>query len=117
MERRVHGGLVVLLLVRDCSIKVLRRHAAAEGTVHAGYPAGSVLPIGLVLFACLAVYVIPRSSAVGAILLTGYLGGATATLVRVSNPLFAFSVGVGVRIWAGPFLRNERPRTLIPVRK
>ena len=82
-----------------------------------GYPAGSVLPIGLVLFACLAVYVIPRTSVLGAILLTGYLGGATATVVRMSNPLFAVPVGVSVLVWARLFLRDERLRTLIPVRK
>ena len=117
MERRGRGGLVALLLVRDCSIKVLRRRAAVEGTAHAGYPAGSVLPLELVLFACLAVYVIPRTSILGAILLTGYLGGATATAVRMSSPMFAFPVGVGVLVWAGLFLRDERLRTLIPVRK
>jgi DoxX-like family len=74
--------------------------AAVEGSVQAGYPAGLVLPIGVVLFACLAVYVIPRTAVLGAILLTGYLGGATATLVQMSNPLFAFPVGVGVLVWA-----------------
>jgi hypothetical protein len=91
--------------------------AALEGAIQAGYPAGLVLPIGLVLFAWLAVYVITRTSRLGAILLTGYLGGATATLVRTSNPSFAFPVGVGVAVWAGLFLRDERLHTLIPVRK
>jgi len=69
------------------------------------------------LFACLAVYAIPRTSILGAVLLTGYLGGATASLMRMSNPLFAFPVGFGVLVCAGLFLRDEGLRTLIPVRK
>jgi len=114
---RIISALIIVLLVFDGAIKVLRVPAAVQGAVQAGYPAGLVLPIGVVLFACLAVYAIPRTSILGAILLTGYLGGATATVVRMSNPLFAMPVGVGVLVWAGLFLRDERLRALIPVRK
>ncbi len=114
---RIISGLVVLLLVFDGAIKALGLPVAVEGAVQARYPAGLVLPIGVVLFACLAVYVIPQTSILGAILLTGYLGGATATVMRMSNPMFAFPVGVGVLVWDGLFLRDERLRTLIPVRK
>ncbi len=92
----------------------MERHGRGSG---GRISAGLVLPIGVVLFACLAVYVIPRTSVLGAILLMGYLGGATATVVRMSNPLFAFPVVVGVLVWAGLFMRDERLRTLIPVRK
>ena len=77
---------------------------------------GLVVPIGIVLLACIAVYLIPRTSVLGAILLTGYLGGATATQVRLENPWFLFPVGVGVLIWGGLFLRDDRLRALIPVR-
>jgi DoxX-like protein len=89
---------------------------AVEGTARLGYPVGLVVPIGIVLLACIAVYLIPRTSVLGAILLTGYLGGATATQVRLENPWFLFPVGVGVLIWGGLFLRDDRLRALIPVR-
>jgi hypothetical protein len=114
---RVISTLVVLFLVFDGTIKALRLPAVVDGSVKAGYPAGTVLPIGLVLLACVVVYVIPRTSILGAILLTGYLGGATATMVRMSNPWFGFPAGFGALVWAGLFLRDERLRTLIPVRK
>jgi hypothetical protein len=114
---RILTTLVVLFLVFDGTVKALKLPAVVAGSVQAGYPAGEVMPIGVVLLACVAIYVIPRTSILGAILLTGYLGGATATMVRMSNPLFALPVGFGVLVWAGLFLRDERLRTLIPVRK
>ena len=89
---------------------------AVEGTARLGYPVGLVVPIGIVLLACIAGYLIPRTSVLGAILLTGDLGGATATQVRLENPWFLFPVGVGVLIWGGLFLRDDRLRALIPVR-
>ena len=114
---RIISALIILLLVFDGAVKVLRLPAAVQGAVQAGYPGGLVLPIGAVLLACLAVYVIPRTSILGAILLTGYLGGATATVVRMSSPLFPLPVGVGVLVWAGLYLRDARLRAMIPVRK
>jgi hypothetical protein len=77
-----------------------------------------VFPIGIVLLACVALYAIPRTSILGAILLTGYLGGAVASNVRVGNPLFGnilFPVYVGVLLWLGLCLRNERLRDFIPL--
>ena len=87
-----------------------------EGTVQVGYPVTVVQPIGIVLLACVLLYVIPRTSILGAILLTGYLGGDTATMVRMSNPWFLLPVVVGVLAWLGIFLRDERLRTLLPLR-
>ena len=75
-----------------------------------------MVPIGVVLLICTVVYAIPTTSVLGAILLTGYLGGATATHVRVGQP-FWFPVMMGVLVWAGLFLREERLRTLIPLRR
>lgn len=79
-------------------------------------PASFALPIGLVELACTAIYVIPRTSVLGAILLTGYLGGATATHVRVGEPFFALIV-LGVLVWGGLFFRDPRLRELLPLRK
>jgi hypothetical protein len=113
---RIISALVVIFLLFDSTIKVLKLAAAVEGTVQAGYPATTVQPIGIVLLVCILLYVVPRTSILGAILLTGYLGGATATMVRISNPWFLFPVVVGVLAWLGIFLRDERLRTLIPLR-
>src|SRR5258708_40198507 len=113
---RIISALVVIFLLFDSTIKVLKLAAAAEGTVQAGYPATAVQPIGIVLLVCILLYVIPRTSVLGAILLTEYFGGATATMVRISNPWFLFPVVVGVLAWLGIFLRDERMRTLIPLR-
>ena len=87
---------------------------AVEGTVRLGYPEGLVLGLGIAVLVCTVVYAIPRTSILGAILLTGYLGGATATRVRVGQPFF-FPIVLGVLIWAGLFLREERLRALIPL--
>ena len=113
---RVISGLLVAFLLFDATIKIMKLAPALEGTVQLGYPAGVVLPPGIVLLACVALYVIPRTSVLGAILLTGYLGGATATQVRVQDPWFLFPVALGVLVWVGLFLRDERLRALLSVR-
>jgi hypothetical protein len=90
-----------------------------EGSIQLGYPEKVVLAIGVVLLVCTLLYVIPQTSILGAILPTGYLGGAIATHVRVGNPLFThvlFPVYVGVMVWRGLFLRDNRLRALIPLR-
>src|SRR5262249_9566942 len=95
--------------------KVLTLPAAVKETVRLGYPASLVICIGIVELFCLAAYLYPNTAALGAILLTGYLGGATATQVRVEDPWFLFPVLVGVLVWAGLFLRNGRLRPLFPL--
>ncbi len=118
--RRIIGVLVVLFLAFDGVVKVMKLAPAVEGTAQLGYPASSVLGIGAVELVCLALYLIPRTSVLGAILLTGYLGGAVATHVRIGNPLFShvlFPVYVGVLVWGWLFLRDDRVRALIPVRR
>lgn len=111
--------LTVLFLLLDGVIKVLRLAPAVEATVQLGYPESAVVGIGIILLACIALYAIPRTSVLGAILLTGYLGGAIATHVRASSDLFPliFPAILGVLLWGGLFLRDERLRTLIPLRK
>ena len=113
---RIVSGLAVLFLLFDSLIKELRQAPAVEGTIALGYPATVVLPIGLIELVCLVLYVIPRTSVVGAILLTGYLGGAIATHVRVGSPLLShtlFPIYVALLIWGGLYLRDARLRTLI----
>jgi len=113
---RVISALVILFLVVDSVAKVMKFAPYVEGTVKVGYPASLVVPLGIVLLICTLVYAIPHTSVLGAILLTGYLGGATATHVRVGQP-FWFPIMMGVLVWAGLFLREERLRALIPLRR
>ena len=116
---RIISGLVVLFMLFDSGIKLMKLAPAVEGTAKLGYPVSVVLPIGIVLFVCTVLYAIPRTSILGAILLTGYLGGAVASNVRMGNPLFGyvlFPVYVGVLLWGGLFLRDARLRALIPLR-
>jgi hypothetical protein len=109
---RVVGALLTLFLVVDGAGKVLRLAPYVEGTAKVGYPDGTLVPLGLVLLACTAVYAIPRTAVLGAILLTGYLGGATATHVRMGQPYF-FPVVFGVLLWACLWVRDARVRTLL----
>jgi len=113
---RIISGLVVAFLLFDAIIKVVKLAPAVEGTARLGYPVSVVLPLGIVLLVSTALYAIVRTSVLGAILLTGYLGGATATQVRVQDPWFLFPVLLGVLVWTGLFLRDDRLRALIPLR-
>jgi DoxX-like family len=117
---RIVSWVIAALLLLDAVMKVLQVPQVMEGTVKVGYPAGTVRPIGIILLLCLICYVIPRTSVLGAILLTGYLGGAVATNVRISTPLFSYTLipmYVGVLVWGGLFLQDEGVRALIPLRK
>ena len=109
------SGLAVLFLLFDTVIKVLNLAPAVEATTQLGYAAGLVAVIGLIELACLAVYVIPRTAILGAILLTGYLGGAVATHVRAGSPMFsvAFPLIIGALVWGGLLLRDARLRSLL----
>ena len=85
-----------------------------------GYSPDVIVPLGLVQLACLILYVVPRTAILGALLWTGYLGGAVATHVRVENPLFShtlFPIYVAILLWAGLWLRDMRVRALLPLRK
>jgi hypothetical protein len=117
---RIISGLAALFLVIDGVMKLVKPASVVEGTVKLGYSESVILPLGIVLLACTIVYLIPRSSVLGAILLTGYLGGAVATHVRVGDPLFShvlFPVYLGVLIWLGLYLRDDRLSALIPLRE
>ena len=116
---RILSGLVILFLLMDALMKIMKAAPAVQGTVRVGYPESVVVGIGLVLLSCTILYAIPQTSVLGAILLTGYLGGAVATNVRVGNPLFSFilaPVYFGILIWLGLYLRDYRLRALLPFR-
>jgi hypothetical protein len=112
---RVITVFTVTFLLFDAIVKVLNLPVAVEGTVRLRYPSRLVMYIGIVELVCLGAYLYPLTEVLGAILLTGYLGGATATQVRVEDPWFIFPVVVGVLVWAGLFLRNGRFRVLFPL--
>jgi hypothetical protein len=114
---RIITALNALFLLFDCAVKLMKSPQAVQGTIQLGYPESKVVPIGLVLLASLAFYLLPRTSILGAILLTGYLGGATATMVRVSSPWVLFPVLIGMLVWAGLYFRDEQLRALIPLRR
>ena len=114
---RVISGLVVASMIFDGVTKILRWAPAVAGTVQAGYPERMVVPIGIAALVSALLYALPRSAVLGAILLTGFLGGATATNVRLASPLFVFPVGCGVLVWLGLYLRDARLRALLPLRR
>jgi DoxX-like family len=116
---RVFSGLVILFLLADSILKFFKPQAVVKGTLDLGYAESTIFGIGLTLFICTILYAVPRTSVLGAILLTGYLGGAVATNVRVGNPLFThilFPVYLGILLWAGLYLRDERLSPLVPLR-
>jgi hypothetical protein len=115
---RIISALVVLFLLFDGVTKVMKEAHVLAAAAQLGFTERTIVGIGALLLACTAVYVIPRTSILGAILLTGYLGGATVTNVRAGDPLFEtlFPVIFGVLVWGGLFLRDEPLRALIPLR-
>jgi hypothetical protein len=111
-------GLMIAFLLFDSVSKVMLGRYAVEATTKIGYPLDVIRPLGFVGLACTVLYAIPRTSILGAILLTGYLGGAIASKVRIEDPMFSsVLVGVyfGVLVWGGLYLRDERLRALIPL--
>jgi hypothetical protein len=114
---RALSFLPAAFLLVDGSMKLVQPAVVVETTVQLGYPESAILGIGLVLLACTALYLIPRTTVLGAILLTGYLGGAVATHVPVGGPAFnvIFPVILGAMLWGGLYLRDPRIAALIPL--
>src|SRR5437870_7435168 len=116
---RTLSALAILFLLFDATIKLLQFPVAVEGTKKLGYPGNVVFVLGVIQLICLIVYLIPRTAVLGAILWTGYLGGAVATHVRVADPLFShilFPTYVAALLWGGLWLREPRLRALVPLR-
>lgn len=112
------SALPALFLLVDGVMKLVKPAIVVQTTVQLGYPESVILPLGMVLLACTVLYLNPRTSVLGAILLTDYLGGAVATHVRVSAGLFEilFPVIFGALLWGGLALRDGRLRALLPLR-
>ncbi len=117
---RVMSGLAVLFMLFDSITKITLNPYVVKASANLGYGPASIQTIGIILLACVVLYVIPRTSIVGAVLLTGYLGGAVDANLRAATPLFSnllFPVYFGIIVWAGLYLRNRRVREMFSVRK
>ena len=113
---RVLSGLAAAFLTFDAVFKVARAPEALKTLGELGYPPSVLVPLGIVQLVCLAIYLFPRTAVLGAVLWTGYLGGAIATHVRVGNPMLShtlFPVYVAVFVWGGLFLRDARVKKLV----
>jgi len=97
-------------------MKLIKPASVMQGLAHLGYPESLALGIGIVELTCVILYVIPQTAVLGAILLTAYLGGATATHLRIGEPVF-MPILLGVLVWGGLYFREVRLRMLIPLRK
>jgi len=115
---RIVSGLPALFLLVDGVMKLVKPAPVVEGTLRYGFSESVIIPLGILLTACTIIYVIPRTAVLGAILLTGYLGGAVVTHVRFGDPWFPilFPVCIGALVWGGLYLRDGRLRALIPLR-
>jgi hypothetical protein len=116
---RVLSGLFALFMLgASIAPKLLGLPVAEETMAQLGWPPGYALTIGIIELACVILYLIPRTSVLGAVLMMGLLGGAMATQIRVDNPLFShilFSLYLGLFMWGGLWLRNQRVRAIFPV--
>lgn len=114
---RVITALPVIMLMMSAIMKLSAQPALARQLVDIlGYESSSLRTLGLLELACVIVYVVPQTSIMGAVLLTGYLGGAIAAHVRVSDP-FVMPLLLGVLVWVGAYLRDDRLRSLLPLRR
>jgi hypothetical protein len=111
---RILSSISVLLLLFDATGKLLRLAPVVEGTVRVGYPETVIVPLGVVLLVGTVLYAVRATAVLGAVILTGWLGGATATHVRIGEP-FWMPVLVGVIVWGCLYLRDERVRALLPL--
>ena len=116
---RILSGLVVLFLIPDGIIKFIKPAPVVDAFAHLGLPLSISVTLGIILLLSTVLYAIPATSVLGAILLTGYLGGAVSTHLRIGDPLFShvlFPTYLGLLLWLGLYLREERLRALIPLR-
>ncbi len=108
--------LAILFMLFDVFGKLTKPEAVIKGTMQLGYPENLITPIGIILLVCTILYAIPRTAVLGAVLTTGYMGGALASGLRIEAPLFSnilFPVYFSILLWAGLYLRSERLRQFI----
>lgn len=116
---RIASGFIVAFLLFDAVIHLMKPAPVVEGFAKLNFPLRFAVPLGIIELVCILLYVLPRTSILGAILLTGYLGGAIAIQLPTGNSLFGeilFPVYVAVIVWGGIYLRDDRLRALIPWR-
>ena len=112
---RILTALGALFMVMDAVTHILKPAPVVEAFAHLGYPLATAIPLGVTVLICVAIYLIPQTAFLGALLLTAYLGGAVASHVRVSDPVFdtCFPAIVAVFLWGGLFARDARIRTIM----
>ncbi len=111
--------LTILFMLFDAGGKLALESHVVDATTSIGYPLGAIRPIGVIALLCTILYAIPRTAILGAVLLTGFYGGAVASKIRIEDPLFSsilFGVYFGLVAWGGLYLRDERLRALFPFR-
>lgn len=109
------SALPALMLLFSAGMKLANAPGLDQGFAHLGWPVSLALTLGLLELACTVLYLIPRTAVLGAILLTGYLGGAVAAHVRIGEPFFV-QVLLGMLVWGGLYLREPRLQALIPLK-
>jgi len=117
---RIISAFAALFLLLDGLGKVMKPAAVVEATMQLGYPESVISSLGIVVLVCTLLYLVPPTATLGAVLLTGFLGGAVASNLRVGSPLLShvlFPVYVGLLVWGGLYLRDERLRALFPLRR
>ncbi len=117
---RIMSGIAVLFMLLDSITKILKTPQVMQASVKLGYPENTIPIIGLILLLLTIIYIIPRTSIFGAVLLTGYLGGAVASNLRIMNPLFSntlFPIYFAILVWGGVYLRDNFISQFIPFRK
>lgn len=114
---RVASGLPILLILFGSFAKLAKAAAVVQGFKQGGYPERLILTIGAIELVCCVFYLIPKTRVFGAVLLTGLLGGATATNLRIGDPTFIMPVVFGVLVWGGLFLRDAQLRAVVPLRR
>ncbi len=112
---RILSAIPIFLLLLSAIMKFMKPAAVIEGFARYGYAEHSIITIGVLELVCILIYAIPRTTILGAILTTAYLGGATATNVRVGDPSWITTAILGVLVWAGLYLRDARLRQLLPL--
>ncbi len=113
------SGLVILFMVFDGVFKFFKSQEAIDGTLQLGYAEHHIVPLGIIALIATILYAVPTTSVLGAVLLTGYYGGAIATHFRLDNPLFShtlFPVYLALLMWGGAWLRNPQLRAVFPIR-
>jgi hypothetical protein len=113
---RIVSVLVVLPFLMSGGMKLVRIPPVLEGFNHLGIPESLILPLAILELACVAVYAVPRTAVLGAILLAGYMGGAILTHLRVGEPVYG-EIAIGILAWLGVWLREPRLRALLPLRQ